>query len=99
MSTCGRRRRDFVHARADRVRRHRAERGDTSPASEGGSSEAEDIHMKAIPFLAIALAMAHTARAADDATTTAVPAPAASAAEAAPSSLPNGDFCLYPGSP
>ena len=55
--------------------------------------------MKRIHILAIALTMAHAAHAADDenkATSATPPPPAASAVA---STMPNGDFCLYAGSP
>ena len=49
-------------------------------------------------MLAIALAMAHAAYAADD-TTQQAATPPADAASVAASTIPNGDFCLYSGAP
>ena len=55
--------------------------------------------MNKICILAIAVLMAADASAADEPAVTAPIAPAESSASAPPSTLSNGDFCLYAGSP
>ena len=58
--------------------------------------------MYKISILAISMMIVHAAHAADDSTATpptAAAAPAAAAASAPALAIPNGDFCLYAGSP
>ncbi len=58
--------------------------------------------MNKICILAVSMMIGHAANAADDASTappTAASTPVAAAASAPVSSMPNGNFCLYAGSP